>query len=236
MHTQQPSTHAAPPPTRSPRQCFSAVASDRRSRPLISPNAMEDIVGVQSAAAPPTAAAFQLHPPPWYHRHDWRGETSLLDLRTLSSCKTLIKRSFSVILGRDPGSIPGKGSMSERKISPERGRKQTSDLDFTNACWRRTIRAFTMLFYFRLMYGYCWPAEVSGATSLVLFCFVFPRKQGCIRERERRLQLPREPVSHPDCLTHRDPCSIPRLRIHDLEALIYLSLKLSGIRGEHRHS
>ena len=31
--TQQPSTHTAPPPTRSPRQCFPAVASDRRSRP-----------------------------------------------------------------------------------------------------------------------------------------------------------------------------------------------------------
>ena len=31
--TQQPSTLAAPPPTRSPRQCFSAVASDRRCRP-----------------------------------------------------------------------------------------------------------------------------------------------------------------------------------------------------------
>ena len=31
--TQQPSTHVAPPPTRSPRQCFSAVASDRRCRP-----------------------------------------------------------------------------------------------------------------------------------------------------------------------------------------------------------
>ena len=31
--TQQPSTHAAPPPTRSPRQCSSAVDSDQRSRP-----------------------------------------------------------------------------------------------------------------------------------------------------------------------------------------------------------
>ena len=30
---QQPSTNAAPPPTRWPRQCFSAVASDRRCRP-----------------------------------------------------------------------------------------------------------------------------------------------------------------------------------------------------------
>ena len=54
--TQQPSTQAAPLPTRSPRQCFSAVASDRRSRSAISP--MGDIFGVQSAADPPTAAAF----------------------------------------------------------------------------------------------------------------------------------------------------------------------------------
>ena len=30
--TQQPSTHAAPPPTRSPRQCLSVFASDRRSQ------------------------------------------------------------------------------------------------------------------------------------------------------------------------------------------------------------
>ena len=35
--TQQPSTHAAPPPTRSPRHFFSAVASDRRCRPSSHP-------------------------------------------------------------------------------------------------------------------------------------------------------------------------------------------------------
>ena len=44
---------------RDPRQRFSAVASDRRSRPHIS--LMRDIFGVQSAAAP-MATAFQHHP------------------------------------------------------------------------------------------------------------------------------------------------------------------------------
>ena len=48
------------PPIRSPRQRFSAVASDRRSRPLISP--MQGIFGAQSAVALPTAAAVHPHP------------------------------------------------------------------------------------------------------------------------------------------------------------------------------
>ena len=44
---------------RAPRQRFSAVASDRRARPPTTP--MRVIFGVQSAAAPPTAGAFQVY-------------------------------------------------------------------------------------------------------------------------------------------------------------------------------
>ena len=58
MHSQPRSPSC--PPTRSPRQRFSVVASDRRSRPPIS--LMRDVFGVQYAAAPSTAAVFQLHP------------------------------------------------------------------------------------------------------------------------------------------------------------------------------
>ena len=43
-----------------PRQRFSSVASNRRSRPPFTP--MRDIFGVQSVAAPSTATAFQTHP------------------------------------------------------------------------------------------------------------------------------------------------------------------------------
>ena len=89
----------------------------------------------------------------------------------------------------------------ERISSPERGRKRTSDLDFTKVCWRRTIRAFTMLCYFRRTYGSRWPVEVSGATSLVLFfSFSFCEKNKDVYKRERRVQLSREPVSHPHSL------------------------------------
>ena len=58
--TQQPSTHAAPPPTHCARQCLSAVTSDRRSRPHIT---HVGYFGVHSTAVPPTAAAFQPHAP-----------------------------------------------------------------------------------------------------------------------------------------------------------------------------
>ena len=63
--TQRPSTHAAPPPTRSPKQCFSAVASGRRSQPLSHPREiLRDSFRSRSTYSrrPPTAAAFQPHP------------------------------------------------------------------------------------------------------------------------------------------------------------------------------
>ena len=41
----------------------------------------------------------------------------------------------------------------EERSDPERGRKRTSDLDFTNVCWQRNIRAFTVLLYFKITYG-----------------------------------------------------------------------------------
>ena len=62
--TQRLSTHAAPPPTRSPRQCFSAVASARCSRPLSHPR---EILRDSFRSRPPTAAA-HLQPPPTYSR------------------------------------------------------------------------------------------------------------------------------------------------------------------------
>ena len=64
FHTPPSAMHSQPrnPPRplyRSPRQRFSAVASDRRAR---SPTtSIRVISGVQSATAPPTAATFQAH-------------------------------------------------------------------------------------------------------------------------------------------------------------------------------
>ena len=79
-----------------------------------------------------------------------------------------------------------------------------------------------MLFYFRLMYGSRWPVDVSGATSLVLLCFVFrENKDVCVRERRVQFSdefnlIHREPnfsliesrvlhSSKAGCLTHREP-------------------------------
>ena len=47
---------------------------------------------------------------------------------------------FAVLLERE----------SEERNNPQRGRKLTLYLDFTNACWRKNIIAFTVLFLFRI--------------------------------------------------------------------------------------
>ena len=123
-----------------------------------------------------------------------------------------------------------------RNGAAERGRKQTSDLDFPNVCWQKNIRAFTMLFYFRLMDGYRWPVGVSRAMNLMLFfvCFFRENKDVCVREK--RVQLSREPASYPRYIIHRDLRSTPWLRSHNLEVLIYLSLTLLGFRQTRHHS
>ena len=41
----------------------------------------------------------------------------------------------------------------EEKSSPERGRKRTSDEDFTNVCQQRNIGVVTVLFYFKVTFG-----------------------------------------------------------------------------------
>ena len=71
----------------------------------------------------------------------------------------LVKKrlAFTVLLRLFSAGIRREG---EGRSSPERGRKQTLDLGFTKVCWRRTIRAFTMLCYFRVMFGSLCPVEV----------------------------------------------------------------------------
>ena len=53
---------------------------------------------------------------------------------------------ITVLLGRE----------SEERSSPERGGKLTSDLYFTNVCWRKNISAFAVLFDFNVMFGSRW--------------------------------------------------------------------------------
>ena len=72
----------------------------------------------------------------------------------------------------------------EERSSLERGRKLTSDLDFTDICWRKNIIAFTVLFYFKVTFGSRWPVEVPGSRR-VWYCFVFLfEKTRDVNERE----------------------------------------------------
>ena len=112
----------------------------------------------------------------------------------------------------------------EERSSPKRGRKLTSDLDFTNICWRKNISVFTVLFYFKVMFGFRLPVEVPGSRRVgngLTFC---SRNQGmCTRERRVNLHLNLT-------FTHEEPGSILWLRSHDLVAYFHNALCLRGER------
>ncbi|CAM9469061.1 unnamed protein product [Ascophyllum nodosum] len=61
------------------------------------------------------------------------------------------------------------------RIRPRRSRKRTSHLYFTTVCRQRTIRGFTVLCYFRVMFGSRCPAEVPESER-VWYARVFFRE------------------------------------------------------------
>ena len=67
--------------------------------------------------------------------------------------------------------------------------------------------------------------------SIVLICFSEKTRDVCVRGR--RVHLSHELVSHPHSLTHRQPCSIPRLRSHDVVLPVPYAF---GHRQKHRYS
>ena len=82
---------------------------------------------------------------------------------------------FSLLLRRE----------GEERSSLEWGRKLTSDLDFTNVCWRKKISAFTVLFDFKVTFGSRWSVEVPEESRWVWYCFVFLfEKTRDVNERE----------------------------------------------------
>ena len=83
---------------------------------------------------------------------------------------------FTVLLGRE----------REERSNPKRGRKLTFELDFTNVCWRKNTSAFTLQFYFKVMFGFRRSVELPGQSRRVWYCFILvfcSIKQGkCTRE------------------------------------------------------
>ena len=139
---------------------------------------------------------------------------------TLDLC-TGLKSSvvFTVLLRLFSARIRREG---EERSSPEWGRKWRSDLDFTNVCWRKNIRVFTVLFYFKIRYESRWPVEIPESRRVWndrSFSFYFSEETRYAYERERRVQF-----SDGLNLIHRDPCSILWLR----SQLYYLTHREPG--------